>query len=29
SSFFIVSIFLVDMLYIIIDPRIRIQGGRN
>ncbi|SHD35815.1 nickel ABC transporter [Staphylococcus argenteus] len=29
SSFFIVSIFLVDILYIIIDPRIRIQGGRN
>ena len=29
STFFIVSIFIVDILYGIIDPRIRLQGGKN
>ena len=29
STLFIVSIFIVDILYGIIDPRIRVQGGRN
>ena len=28
SSFFIVSIFVVDILYGIIDPRIRVKGGK-
>ncbi|PTK90435.1 ABC transporter permease, partial [Staphylococcus gallinarum] len=29
STFFIVSIFIVDILYGIIDPRIRLQGGKK
>ena len=29
STLFIVSIFIVDILYGIIDPRIRVQGGKN
>ncbi|MBF7017506.1 oligopeptide ABC transporter permease [Staphylococcus durrellii] len=29
STFFIVSIFIVDILYGVIDPRIRIQGGKK
>lgn len=29
STFFIVSIFVVDILYGVIDPRIRIQGGKQ
>ena len=29
STLFIVSIFIVDILYGVIDPRIRVQGGKN
>ena len=29
STLFIVSIFIVDILYGIIDPRIRVQGGKK
>ncbi|MEB6569813.1 oligopeptide ABC transporter permease [Staphylococcus auricularis] len=29
STLFIVSIFIVDILYGLIDPRIRVQGGKN
>ncbi|MDU9417272.1 ABC transporter permease [Staphylococcus lloydii] len=29
STFFIVSIFIVDILYGVIDPRIRVQGGKK
>lgn len=29
STLFIVSIFIVDILYGVIDPRIRVQGARN
>ncbi|MFZ8101999.1 ABC transporter permease, partial [Staphylococcus arlettae] len=29
STLFIVSIFIVDILYGVIDPRIRVQGGKK
>lgn len=29
SFLFIISIFLVDVLYGLVDPRIRVEGGKN